>query len=146
MKRVCSPLSTLYCLGIFRTHYTFRAPFAEEMIARSCLTLLSFGSVIESCSNFTAHKGSTGAYDTLCQDNILFHYAAHYWGSHVEKCRTDIVERRVLSFLEENKRVTTYFEVTFDPRGPAIGRRREVTAVHLLAYLGLSTAMSKLFV
>ena len=120
------------------------APFAEEMIARSCLTYLSFGSVVESCSNFTARKGSTGAYDTLCRDNVLVRYAAHYWGYHAEKCWTDTVERRVLSFLEDKTRVTTYFEVTFDPRGPAIGRRREVTAVHLLAYLGLPTAMSKL--
>ena len=120
------------------------APFAEEMIARSCLTYLSFGSVVESCSNFIARKGSTGAYDTLCQDNVLVRYATHYWGYHAEKCWTDTVERRVLSFLEDKKRVTTYFEVTFDPRGPAFGRRREVTAVHLLAYLGLPTAMSKL--
>ena len=120
------------------------APFVEEVIARSCLTYLSFDSVVESCSNFIARKGSTGAYDTLCRDNVLVRYATHYWGYHAEKCRTDTVERRVLSFLEDKKRVTTYFEVTFDPRGPAFGRRREVTAVHLLAYLGLPTAMSKL--
>ena len=120
------------------------APFAEEMIARSCLTYLSFGSVVESCSNFIARKGSTGVYDILCRDNVLVRYAAYYWGYHAEKCWTDAVERRVLSFLEDIERVTTCFEVDFDPRGPAIGRRREVTAVHLLAYLGLPTAMSKL--
>ena len=120
------------------------APFAQEMIARSCLTYLSFGSVVESCSNFIARKGSTGAYDTLCQDNVLVRYAAYYWGYHAEKCWTDTVERRVLGFLGDKKRVITCFEVSFDPRGPGIGRRREVTAVHLLAYLGLPTAMSKL--
>ena len=120
------------------------APFAEEMIAKACLTYLSFGSVVESCSNFIARKGSTKVYDILCRDNVLVRYAAYYWGYHAEKCWTDSLERSVLNFLEDNKRVTSYFEVIFDPRGPAIGRRREVTAVHLLAYLGLPTAMSRL--
>ena len=120
------------------------APFAEEMIAKSCLTYLSFGSVMESCSKFTAHKGSTGVYDILCRDNVLLRYAARYWGYHAEKCWTDSVERRVLSFLEDKKRVTSCFEVNFVPRGPAIRRGRQVTAMHLLAYLGLPAAMSKL--
>ena len=118
------------------------APFAKEMVAKSCLTYLSFGSVVESCCDFIARKGSTGAYDTLCRDNVLVRYAAYYWGYHAEKCWTDSMERRVLNFIEDKKRVTSCFEVNFDPRGPAIGRRREVTAVHLLAYLGLPTAMS----
>ena len=120
------------------------APFAEEMIARSCLTYLSFGSVVESCSDFIARKGSTRVYDILCRDNVLVRYAAYYWGHHAEKCWTDSVEKEVLSFLQDKKRVTSCFEVNFDPRGPAIGRRREVTAAHLLAYLGLPIAMSKL--
>lgn len=120
------------------------APLAEEMIAKSCLTYLSFESVEESCSNFIAHKGSTGVYDILCQDNVLVRYAAHYWGYHAEKCWTNSVERRVLSFLESTKKVTSCFEVNFVPRGPAIRRGRQVTAMHLLAYLGLPTAMSKL--
>ena len=120
------------------------APFAEEMIAKSCLTYLSLESVVESCSNFVARKGSTGVYDDLCRDNVLVRYAAYYWGYHAEKGWTDSVERRVIGFLEDKKRVTTCFDVNFDPRGPAIGRRREVTAMHLLAYLGLPTVMSKL--
>ena len=120
------------------------APFAEEMIAKSCLTYLSFGSVVESCSNFISRRRSTGVYDILCRDNVLVHYAAHFWGYHAEKCWTDSVERRVLSFLEDKKRVASCFEVNFDPRGPAIRGGRQVTAMHLLAYLGLPTAMSTL--
>ena len=120
------------------------APFTEEIIAESCLTYLSFASVVESCSDFVVRKGSTGVYDILCPDNVLVRYAAYYWGYHAEKCWTDSVERRVLDFLEDNKRVTSYSELTFDPRGPAIGRRREVTAVHLIAYHRLPTAMSRL--
>ena len=120
------------------------APFAEEMIAKSCLTYLSFGSVIESCSNFVARKGSTRVYDNLCRDNVLVRYAAYYWGYHAGKCWTDSVERRVLSFLEDKKRVTIYYELTIEPRGPAIGRESQVNAMHLLAYLGLPTAISKL--
>ena len=96
------------------------APFAEEMIAKSCLTYLSFKSVVERCSNFIARKGSTGVCDLLCRDNVLVCYAAHYWGYHAEKCWTNSVERRVLSFFEDKKRVTSCFEVNFVPRGPAI--------------------------
>ena len=120
------------------------APFAEEMITKSCLTYLSFRSVAESCSNFIARKGSTGVYDILCRDNVLVCYAARYWGYHAEKCWTNSVERRVLSFLKDKERVTSCFEVNFVPRGPAIRRGRQITAMHLLAYLGLPTAMSKL--
>ncbi len=120
------------------------APIAEEMIAKTCLTYLSFGSVFESCSNFMARKGSTGVYDILCRDNVLVRYAARYWGYHAENCWTDSVEKRVLRFLEDKKRVASCFEVNFVPCGPAIRRGRQVTAMHLLAYFGLPTAMSKL--
>ena len=80
-----------------------------------------------------ARKGFTGVHDNLCRDNVLVRYAAYYWGYHAEKCLTDSVEREVLSFLNEKKRVTSCSEVNFDPRRPAIGRRREGTAAHLLA-------------
>ena len=113
------------------------APDAQAAISRTCLTYLSF-------DVFRAGPCSTGEdVAERCQRNVLFDYAARYWGTHVEITTENTIEEMALGFLGSEKNVDSTCQVVMDyPKNIDRGTRavyvaKNHKAMHLLAYLGL---------
>jgi ankyrin repeat protein len=136
--------------GIIRLiHYTTQDFFertqkpyfmnAQEQIARTCITYLSFD---EFGSGFckTDHE-----FETRKDLNPLYNYAAHYWGDHT---KGTLLEEGslILSFLDSQAKVDaasqTMFSVEWpewpDFRGYSQRFPKGLTGLHLAAHLGLS--------
>ena len=156
MVSVCAGMVTVdEESGIIRlVHFTMQkffestlqiwAPDAQNAIAKKCLTYLSFD-VFKAgpCSSFED-------LEVRCQQNVLFNYAARYWGTHVESTTENMVEEMALGFLRSEKNVESTCQVVMYYQGGSFlslrhheFRRRsyqvtkDLKAMHLLAYLGL---------
>ena len=68
------------------------APHAEDIITRTCLTYLSFGSVVERSS-----ADDLGCFERY-GEHILLEYAAEYWATHDEKRWSESIETSILEF------------------------------------------------
>ncbi|GAM38758.1 hypothetical protein TCE0_033f09754 [Talaromyces pinophilus] len=133
--------------GIIRLiHYTTQDFFertqkpyfmnAQEQIARTCITYLSFD---EFGSGFCKTNDGFEARTYL---NPLYNYAAHYWGDHT---KGTLLEEGslILSFLESQAKVAAASQAMFPSKWPEDRDNSQafpkgLTGLHLAAHLGLS--------
>lgn len=158
MVSVCAGMVTVdEESGIIRlVHFTMQeyfestlqtwAPLAQAAIAKTCLTYLSFD-VFE-----TGPCDSAKDLQQRCQRNLLFDYAARYWGIHVESTAEEEVEHMALDFLDNERNILSSYqildhqfitrEIKRQVRGhelsnSALHLTAGFKAIHLIAYLGL---------
>lgn len=143
MVSVCAGMVTVdEESGIIRlVHFTMQeyfestlqtwAPDAQTAIAKKCLTCLMFD---------VFRAGPCSSVEDLeerCQQNVLFDYAARYWGTHVESTTENTTEEMALDFLESEKNVDSTCQVVMDYHETRIFYvTKDRKAMHLLAYLG----------
>lgn len=117
-------------------------PDAESDITNICVTYLSF-------SVFGTGFCETDAeFEERLDFNPLYDYAAHNWGKHackVQKCNQGVIE-----FLQNAKKMEASSQVllvdskTLRYANYSQGAPRDVTGLHLAAYFGIHTAVSRL--
>lgn len=66
------------------------APYAEDIITRTCLKYLSFGSVVGRSSS-----DDLGCFERF-GEHVLLEYAAEYWATHAEKRWSESIETSIL--------------------------------------------------
>ncbi|KAH6989799.1 hypothetical protein BKA56DRAFT_259996 [Ilyonectria sp. MPI-CAGE-AT-0026] len=148
MVSVCSGLVTIdKGSNIIRlVHYTTQQYFertqnrwfdnAQAAITTICTTYLSF-SVFE--SGFCQKDDE---FEERLRSNPLYDYAAHYWGHHA--CDLSNFPEQILDFLRLEKNVEASSQALMAVEGFSGQRRfsqgapKEMTGVHLAAYLGVT--------
>jgi hypothetical protein len=115
-------------------------PDAEEDIARTCVTYLSF-SKFESGFCRTDEE-----FNGRLQLNPLYNYAARNWGHHSREASVGI-EQLVVGFLESEAKVSGCSQAMMSSSGSSgYSQRaaRQMRGVHLAAYFGLRDTITTL--
>ncbi|KAH7014764.1 hypothetical protein EDB80DRAFT_566297 [Ilyonectria destructans] len=151
MVSVCAGLVTIdKGSNIIRlVHYTTQQYFertqdrwfdnAQAAITTICTNYLSF-SVFE--SGFCQKDGE---FEERLRSNPLYDYATHYWGHHA--CELSNLPEEILDFLGREKNVEASSQVLMAVEGFSgqskfsQGVPKEMTGVHLAAYLGVTEAV-----
>ncbi|OCL04595.1 ankyrin repeat protein, partial [Glonium stellatum] len=120
-------------------------PNAHRDIARTCVTYMSFDTFE------TGPCPTDKEFEERLHVHVLYDYAARNWGHHARMASASIEEEQLtLSFLESEAKVSSSSQVLMVPIASRYLRHsqrapRQVTALHLAAYFGLSKATTTLF-
>ena len=128
------------------------APLAHAVIAKTCLTYLSFD-VFKPGPCY-----SLGDLKERCQRNPLFDYAARYWGMHVEITVDEKIEGMALDFLDDENNMLSSCQIVMEyQEGDVLPheidpmdlskfavRTTDLTAMNLMACLGLGKLVAAL--
>jgi hypothetical protein len=106
-------------------------PNAQRDITTTCVTYLSFDA-------FEAGFCPTDKeFKARLQQNPLYDYAARNWGHHTCVASTE-VGQLILNFLENEAKVSSSSQAMMASRGYSQNVPRQMTGVHLAAYVGLT--------
>ena len=143
-------------------------PGAEQAHTKTCLTYLGFKAIVsrpwyrgpslQHESSYDDNIDPDGPWKAwsyltteVCHDNPFLQYAASHWGAHAEICWDKSVEQMVFQFLDDDRRVASCMQIAVLPNSfGALHSWYEndhppnVTALHLISYLGLETVLSRL--
>lgn len=111
------------------------APNAQSVIARTCLTYLSYDNYPERPRYY---KGKyywqlDHGYDSVSMGYLFLQYALNYWHFHTERCSYEFAVQECLPFLAMKRYITVYH--TFF---------EEFTDLQFAAYYGLKNIVSAL--
>ncbi|KAH0537365.1 hypothetical protein FGG08_005844 [Glutinoglossum americanum] len=120
----------------FERNCSKRFPGAQQRIAATCLTYLSFNTFLEGPCSF-----SEWSEDRL-RRNPLLDYAAQNWGYHVCGEVEHTVKDLALGFLKNTPKVLSSAQLMLNPDYPSPlfdGVPEHVSGIHLSAYFGLKS-------
>jgi ankyrin repeat protein len=107
-----------------------RDPQAHSIIARTCLTYLSFDVFAQGeCDNYDEMK-------TCLQENCLLGYAANYWGDHARRGSEDELKDFILRFFERKSNLACSVQAMQFLKSQ-FGRFRDRIGLHVAASFGL---------
>jgi ankyrin repeat protein len=124
----------------FERKWTSWFPDAQTDITNVCVTYLSFN-VFE-----TGFCQSDKEFESRLQTNVLYDYAARYWGYHARTASVE--EGLILGLLQNSARVAAASQAMLAFRDYYYGYSQrvptQVTGLHVAAYFGLGRAMISL--
>lgn len=116
-------------------------PQAELDMATSCLTCLQY-------NDFSRRSEQEEDLEATLNRNPFAKYALQFWGEHVRNTISLIsIENLTLSFLEDGDRLAAFIQAAWYSGGQNFGSwdvRRDVDAMHICAWFGLSSLILKL--
>ena len=139
---------------------------AQQGIAISCLTYLlydefEYGWILESNEAGIAGEDHTAcnqcrrsskAVEARVQKFPFLGYASRYWATHVKVCEQQKVKELMMRFSRDNHKISSAGQVSLALHGPyyfldsidSTNSRSPLTAMHVLAYLGIREIISEL--
>lgn len=114
-------------------------PNAERNIARICLSYLNLDVFAEPCQNIEDFEPRAREYPFIS-------YASRFWGDHVRAAGGDI-ENRALDYLRQPRRIAAYIQAAWHTglgAGDSWDVRRDINALHVCAWFGLSSLIEAL--
>ena len=114
-------------------------PDAERNIAQICLSYLSLDVFAEPCPRIEDFEPRAREYPFIS-------YASRCWGDHVRAASGDM-EKRALDYLRQPRRVAAYIQAAWHTglgAGESWDVRRDVNALHVCAWFGLSSLIEAL--
>lgn len=116
-------------------------PQAELDMATSCLTCLQY-------DDFSRRSEQEEHLEATLKRNPFAKYALQFWGEHVSNTISLIsIENLTLSLLEDGDRLAAFIQAAWYSGGQNFGSwdvRRDVDAMHICAWFGLSSLILKL--
>ena len=125
------------------------APYAHEVITKTCLTYLAFEDILTSCMRLTTKScyRFVNLLDHLPLDQALVRYGACNWASHAKQCWNEVIEERVLMFLKDPHQASSCLAMVPQYRDLVVTLDgRDATALHASAFFGLEEATIQLLV